>query len=171
MTTLVEWTTNMSGDHYEGNTFHSWSLDQPPPFTTESAQMDNRLRVSSAYVSYTHTPSNYTLLWRLEELEQVSEAERWPSSDWPSPQAFADARAFIYTLPASVPILLPYLGLADDGEINFLWKQDGIHIDLGFYGTGTFSYFARGKDNKEIYGDDVPAATGLPEPLIAFLRC
>ena len=76
-------------------------------------------------------------------------SERWPAAEWPSGRAFEDARTFIHALPVS-SIPLPHLSFADDGEINFLWNQDGIHIDLGFYGTGTYSYFARGKADEGV---------------------
>ena len=68
-----------------------------------------------------------------------------------------------------IPILSPHLSFADDGEINFLWNQDGIHIDLGFYGTGTYSYFARGKHDEGFYEDDIPASDGLTGSLVALL--
>ena len=108
------------------------------------------------------------MLWCLEALERRPESERWPTAEWPGGRAFEDARTFIHALPVS-SIPLPHLSFADDGEINFLWDQDGIHIDLGFYGTGTYSYFARGKDDEGFYADDVPASDGLSDALVALL--
>ena len=144
-------------------------LDQLEPFTTESVSIHQRPSVISLAIDVTCLPPRWGLLLRLNELQKSAESERWPAADWPSDGAFTDARAFIEMLPPS-SIPLPHLGLADDGEINFLWNQDGIHVDLGFYGTGTFSYFARGKDDKEFYDDDVPASNGLSDVLVALLR-
>ena len=62
------------------------------------------------------------------------------------------------------------MGFADDGEINFLWESDAVHIDLGMYGTGTFSYFARTGDGQKLYGDDCPAALGLPDAIANLIR-
>ena len=109
------------------------------------------------------------LLRRLRELEQVPESQRWPAADWPSSQSFADARTFIHSLGKS-PMPLPNLALADDGEINFYWGQNGIHIDLGFYGTGTYSYFARSTEEEGFYDNDVPASSGLPGKLLVMLK-
>lgn len=84
------------------------------------------------------------------------------------PMLRPDARAFVLNLPlTSIP--LPDFGLANDGEINFLWKTDDVHVDLGFYGTHTFSYFAQGKDGAKMYGEEVLVSEGLPAKVIALL--
>jgi hypothetical protein len=141
---------------------------QPEFFTTEPMVRDQSSSLAPLVADFTSPPGNRTLLLRLEALELRPESERWPAAEWPGGRAFEDARTFIHALPAS-SIPLPHLSFADDGEINFLWDQDGIHIDLGFYGTGTYSYFARGKDDEEFYDDDVPASDGLPYDLVALL--
>ena len=48
--------------------------------------------------------------------------------------------------------------------------EGGVHIDLGFYGTGTFSYYARGSDGREYFGDDLFASRPLPADLEFLLR-
>ena len=117
----------------------------------------------------TPAPHQWSLRRQLDALQNTPEAERWPAADWPSEQAFADARSFIQSLPPG-PIHLPNMGLADDGEINFLWANDGVHIDLGLYGMGTFSYFARARSGQKFYGDDVPAWRGLPGEIANLIR-
>ena len=145
--------------------------EQPEPFTTEpivrtpSSLFDSLILEMPDLIWLT---GYQRLLQRLETLGSRPESERWPSAEWPSDRALADARAFIHVLPI-YSILLPHLSFADDGEINFLWNQDGIHIDLGFYGTGTYSYFARGKDDEGFYEDDLPVSDGLTDALIALL--
>ena len=145
--------------------------EQPEPFTTEpivripSLLFDSLISEMPDLIWLT---GHQRLLQRLETLGTRPESERWPSAEWPSDRALADARAFIHALPI-YSILLPHLSFADDGEINFLWNQDGIHIDLGFYGTGTYSYFARGKDDEGFYEDDIPVSDGLTDALIALL--
>ena len=116
----------------------------------------------------TNTTQNRALVRQLNNLQNVPESERWPAADWPVDAAFDEARDFIMMLPtASIP--LPNVGLADDGEVNFLWTQDGMYIDLGFYGTGVFSYYACSKDGQPFYGDDIPVSDGLPSDLEALL--
>ena len=140
--------------------------EQPEFFTTEPMARDQSSSSASLVAGLTSPPGNWTLLWHLEALEHRPESERWPAAEWPNDRAFADARAFIHAL-SFIP--LPHLSFSDDGEINFLWDQDGIHIDLGFYGTGAYSYFARGKDEEGFYADDVPASDGLPDALVGLL--
>ena len=108
------------------------------------------------------------LLERLSDLHSTPEAERWPGVDWPTEAAFEDAISFTERLPIRMKVA-PHISLADDGEVNFTWSQDGIWIDLGFYGTGTFSFYARGKDGKDLFGDDKLVMSPLQNELVALL--
>lgn len=108
------------------------------------------------------------LITRLDTLQNLSEVERWPGSIHPTTQAFRDARLFVCRSTLSA-LPTPTIVLADDGEINFLWSDDGVHVDLGFYGTGTYSYFARGYEGQRIHGEDVPASEGLSSEIIELL--
>lgn len=119
----------------------------------------------------TLTPSTQLgqLVRRLEQLRSVPEGERWPISELPDDAAFRDARAFLDRLPFPMAAL-PHISLADDGEVNFAWDCEDLHIDLGFYGTGTYSYYARGTDGQEYYGDEIPAGPTLPADLEPLLR-
>ena len=108
------------------------------------------------------------LLTQLETLRNIPDSKRWPGALWPDDKAFKDARKFISGLPLAL-IPNPEIRLADDGEINFLWQNEDIHIDLGFYGTGTYSCFANTKDGKEISMDNVPVADGLSRAIIDLL--
>ena len=117
----------------------------------------------------TSSPQLSELVQRLEQLRSTPEGKRWPSSEPPDDAAFRDARVFLDKLPFPLAAL-PHISLADDGEVNFAWDGEGVHIDLGFYGTGTYSYYARGSDGQEHFGDEVPAASSLPTDLDALLR-
>ena len=108
------------------------------------------------------------LLERLSGLRSLPESERWPGTDWPDDKAFIDAGKFIERLP--VPLKAPpHISLADDGEVNFAWSHEGTRIDLGFYGTNTFSYYARDKGGGEWFGDGIPVSSPLPRELRALL--
>jgi hypothetical protein len=108
------------------------------------------------------------LLERLSELRSLPETERWPRADWPNNEAFGDAGNFTERLP--VPLKSrPHISLADDGEVNFAWSHEGTRIDLGFYGTGRFSYYARDKNGDEWFGDDIPVTSPLPRELRSLL--
>ena len=108
------------------------------------------------------------LLTRLAALWGTSEDERWPSAAWPDIQAFNDAKTFICYLPLTL-IPMPDIGLADDGEINFFWKSGGNYVDLGFYGTSSYSYFAKSSKGDKIYGEDIPVSKGFPPKLAKLL--
>ncbi len=54
-------------------------------------------------------------------------------------QAVNDALKFIDLVPATA--ILPQVALADDGEVNFFWRQDGLFIDIGFVGDGMIHYY------------------------------
>ena len=116
----------------------------------------------------TWEPVILPLLERLAELRWLPEEQRWPGADWPTEEAFQDGRRFTERLP--VPLkAAPHISLADDGEVNFAWSRDGMLIDLGFYGTGTYSFYARGRDGKELFGDDISVMSPLPQELRALL--
>lgn len=133
--------------------------------------MNERLSHScnAATVAAAAPAAGQSLLAQLDALQHTPESERWPTAEWPNEQAFADARSFIRRLPTA-QILMPHMGFADDGEINFLWESDAVHIDLGMYGTGTFSYFARTGDGQKFYGDNCPAAHSLPGEIANLIR-
>ena len=111
---------------------------------------------------------NYWLIDQIKEFEKTDETHRWPNAIWPTKRAFKDAFTFAACLPLSA-IPMPEISLADDGEINFLWQTDDLHVDLGFYGTGTLSYFAKKSNERKIYGEDVPVVEGLPRGIVALL--
>lgn len=109
-----------------------------------------------------------TLSQRLADLSSTPESDRWPGADWPTKEAFEDAWQFTKQLPEDLR-QLPHISLADDGEVNFAWSGDVIHVDLGFYGTGTYSYYGRDSDGREVFGDDVSVTSSLPEELASLL--
>ena len=117
----------------------------------------------------TSSPQLSEMVRRLEQLRSIPQGERWPSSEPPDDAAFRDARVFLDRLPYPLAAL-PHISLADDGEVNFAWDSEGVHIDLGFYGTASYSYYARGSDGQEHFGDEVPAVSSLPTDLDALLR-
>lgn len=109
------------------------------------------------------------VLERIARLRHTPENERALWTTWPDEPAFDDAEAFARAWPSN-GLRTPDVGLADDGEVNFLWEGASMHVDLGFYGNGTFSYYAKDGDGKEYTDDDVPAHVGLPTDLLAILK-
>ena len=54
-------------------------------------------------------------------------------------QAVNDALKFIDLVPATA--VLPHVAFAEDDEVNFFWRQDGLFIDIGFVGDGMMHYY------------------------------
>ena len=104
------------------------------------------------------------LFVRLDELQHKAE---WPLAKRPTDAAFKDARAFVENLPLGM-IPLPTIGVADDGEVNFLWTSQRTYVDLGFYGDGTFSFFGQREGEAPIFGDNLPADGGVPRPFFCL---
>ena len=50
----------------------------------------------------------------------------------------------------------------EKGEIDFRWDLETIKLDLGFYGDGTYSYYAVLADGQEFFGDDIDVSQELP---------
>ena len=134
-----------------------------PDFSSISTLSDETLKPSCGTAQVA-----WSLLQRLADLYSTPESEKWPEADWPTRKAFEDAWQFTKQLPENLKVL-PYISLADDGEVNFAWSGDAIYIDLGFYGTGTFSYYGRDSDGRESFGDEIPVTSPLPEDLTSLL--
>ena len=64
----------------------------------------------------------------------------------------------------------PYISLATDGEINFLWMLPHLRLDLGFYGDGTYSYYGKTAVGDGFLVDDASVCTPLPEQLLQLIR-
>lgn len=154
-----------------------WKMEPAPVTTTRSFGFDTdfahgamvpetaRDGLKGTLVSRLDHAPVYRLTANLEAHRRTPEVERWPDAVWPDDQAFADARTFIERLPLSL-IPMPEVSLAHDGEINFLWEGDDVYVDLGFYGTETYSYFARGRDGRSIRGENIPALEGLSDKIV-----
>jgi hypothetical protein len=100
---------------------------------------------------------------------RVAEDKKGAFGEPPIASAFADAVTFAKSTDLHwTP--LPNIHLASDGEVNFLWRNKGIHIDLGFYGNGKFSYYAESPVKEPMYGDDLDASAGMPQELLELFR-
>ena len=104
----------------------------------------------------------------ISELRKRVATERAPWADDVDKRAFGEATQFVRAWSRE-PVHMPDVGVADDGEVNFLWKQGGVHVDLGFYGDGTYSYYARDRQDCPYERDDLSPADGLTEELLSIL--
>jgi hypothetical protein len=113
-------------------------------------------------------PRDYAkeLLNRVRYLRDAYVTPFQPGGVVPNAQAFKDAEIFILKLPLN-RTEMPTINVASDGEVNFCWSNsDGAHIDLGFFGNGTYSYYARGGTGLEIMGEKIDTKNMVPDELI-----
>ena len=113
--------------------------------------------------------SDLRLIARIRELGTYHEGWDGCSGKPACSEAIDEAEAFVRALPLE-EIYTPYISLAADGEINFFWDQDSVRIDLGFYGTGVYSYYIRIKNGQEYFGDDVSVSDKIPTELLDALQ-
>ena len=71
----------------------------------------------------------------------MMEADGHAEDGRPSPDAIGDALRFVDLLPDDGS--MPHVSAADDGEVNFFRRRDGLFVDIGFFGDGQIHYYAR----------------------------
>jgi hypothetical protein len=106
---------------------------------------------------------------RIRELGTYLSGWSHPDSVAPTKTAVNDAERFARNLDLT-SLHLPHISAADDGEINFWWDIDGLYIDLGFFGDGSYSFYAKLPNGKEIIVDAAPISQPLPSELLSFLE-
>ena len=115
------------------------------------------------------TTAPLAVINRIHELGTYREGWNRPDTVAPSRAALNDAEQFVQKQDFA-SLHLPSIGAADDGEINFWWDVNGLYIDLGFFGDGSYSFYARLPDGKEILDDHVPVSKPLPSGILKFLK-
>ena len=128
-----------------------------PPETLESVQQPKIDKVERS------------ILGRIRELGTY--AAGWNRSDSvpPSNRTVDEAVQFAQILDLA-SLHLPHISAADDGEINFWWDIDGLYIDLGFFGDGFYSFYAKLPNGTEIIEDEMPVSRTLPSELLSSLQ-
>ena len=91
----------------------------------------------------------------------------------PSLDAVLDTIDFLGKRPPDVP--LPFPQIASDGEVGLYWRTGEIHVEIGFYGDGELSYYARhtpaSGDTEECGRDGyLPSAGSWPLDLLLILN-
>ncbi len=86
----------------------------------------------------------------------------------PSRKAIDEAESFISMITKN-QILEPYISLAADGEINFYWKNNNFLLDIGFFGEGVYSLYAKMASGEEIIKDDLRLTDLVPEEIAPLI--
>ena len=110
---------------------------------------------------------NQRLLDALDRMRASGDYYVYPGGQIPNDEAFNDARLFVQSLPLLT--IVPKISLVVDGEVNFKWNSNDIHIDLGFYGDGEGgSYFAKDRSGNKYYCDSF-SPNELPEEILCLI--
>lgn len=134
-------------------------------YYVDSAMQGAYTYINASSIEYKTPDYAKELLDRVRYLRKAYTKAFAPHGVAPNARAFNEAEAFIKTLPLN-RTGLPTINVASDGEVNFDWSSGISKIDLGFFGNGTYSYYARGGNYGEISGDDIAVGTEVPEQLI-----
>lgn len=83
-----------------------------------------------------------------------------------------DADLFAKSLIKLGTVKTPHVSInTEAGEIDFYWEADGSILDLGVTGDGTYSYYARLPEGKELIEDGASIGESLPIEIIeTFLK-
>lgn len=109
----------------------------------------------------------------LEGVRRLAELD----ADWdgynstaPLQEARDDAEIFAAHNAGLLEMALPHISPASDGEVNFYWKNGRGLLDLGFYGDGTYSFYAEMSDGSEFAGDGLDLQQPLPRELLQLFK-
>ena len=85
-----------------------------------------------------------------------------------SSETVNDAIKFINKLPSNTTVPRP--GLSGDGEISLFWEDNGVYIDIGFFGDGKYTLYAKDSQEIEYLRDDIDLSDPLPDALLNLIR-
>jgi hypothetical protein len=108
-------------------------------------------------------------LTTLASLKQLTDGWAGYESKGPDPRSIAEAEVFAQLILAQPKILEPIISPACDGEVNFFWENQHITLDLGFYGDGYYSFYAKTEDGEEFFGDHKSIDSMLPNKIVEHL--
>jgi hypothetical protein len=107
---------------------------------------------------------------RIQEIAAYLDNWNGPDSIAPTALAAKEAELFTRYIFSHNAIISPYISASNDGEINFYWKRDEFILDLGFFGGGSYSYYAHLPNGLEILEDQVSLHAYLPQEIVDLIR-
>jgi len=88
----------------------------------------------------------------------------------PDDRSIQEAEAFALRILNAPSMIEPIISPATDGEVSFFWENSHITLDLGFYGDGSFSFYAKTQDGEEFFGDNYSIDSELPMKVFEHLQ-
>jgi len=108
------------------------------------------------------------LVQRVRELGAYATGWHSENSQSASRRTVEEAERFIRAINWNEHIL-PVIALAEDGEMNLVWSDTDRHVDIGFFGDGTYAYYARGRDGRTYFEDGAPWHQTLPQDIVSLI--
>lgn len=109
-------------------------------------------------------------LSKLEGLKQLENGWAGYESKKPDLRSLSEAAAFASRIFSAGHIIEPIISPATDGEISFYWENSYVTLDLGFYGDGSYSFYAKTEDGEEFFGDHYSLDEALPQKIFERLQ-
>ncbi|MNJ33324.1 hypothetical protein D3C77_280080 [compost metagenome] len=116
-----------------------------------------------------HTLKN-NLLARIRGLLDLEPGWDGYAAKVPASSAIDEAEQFSSNVLPAEEFQLPTVTAAADGEVNFSWKNALGYIDLGFYGDGSYSYYAKSTEGLEFLSDESSLTEHLPDQVLKIIR-
>jgi hypothetical protein len=146
------------------------SVVSPRSVTLFESQTANNIAVSrSSGIAKGTNRQDLLAIARIRELGTYANGWNGPDSISPNRSTVEDAEIFARYLFSIGPIVLPYISASGDGEVNFYWKTRDWVIDLGFFGDGLYSFYARFENGDEILEDGACLNNPLPQEIVELI--
>lgn len=116
-----------------------------------------------------HTLKN-SLLSKIRGLLDLEPGWDGYTAKAPAGAAIDEAEQFSSNVLPADEFQLPTVTAAADGEVNFSWRNALGYIDLGFYGDGSYSYYAKTAVGQEFMSDESSLTDHLPEQVLKIIR-
>ncbi|MBK5345131.1 hypothetical protein JFU48_27720 [Pseudomonas sp. TH49] len=106
----------------------------------------------------------------LASFKQLTDGWAGYESRKPDERSICEAEEFALRILTAPSIIEPIISPATDGEVSFFWETSHITLDLGFYGDGSFSFYAKTEDGEEFFGDNYSIDAELPLKVFQHLQ-
>ncbi|MEB3438218.1 hypothetical protein [Pseudomonas sp. A2] len=116
-----------------------------------------------------HTVKN-SLLSKIRGLLDLEPGWDGYAAKVPAGSAIDEAEQFASSVLPTGDFQLPAVTAAADGEVNFSWRNLQGYIDLGFYGDGSYSFYAKTAAGEEFMSDESSVTEQLPEQVLKIIR-
>ena len=131
-----------------------------------------------AQASFGSLPISIDKIDKTEELDKLIEQlldylnlkEDWDGYGGVAPfeKTVNETILFVKTLPKMMP--LPEPMIAGSGIIGLYWDNQGIYVEIGFEGDGTFWCYAEDAEGHEAGEDSILVGDELPSDLLKILE-